>query len=153
VHEQLRLASVATDLQLDEACGQVLGHANRLQQVVINLMLNARDAMLEKPGDVPPAIRLHAYPKADGSSVIVDVEDNGPGIPAKVLPRLFEPFFTTKPGGKGTGLGLSISYEIVRQMGGTISAENLEGRGARFRFVLPTAPSTPAIEAPAIAAE
>ncbi len=151
VHEQLRLASVATELQLEEGCGQVLGHANRLQQVVINLMLNARDAMLEKPGDVPPAIRLHAYPKAD--SVIVDVEDNGPGIPAHVLPRLFEPFFTTKPGGKGTGLGLSISYEIVRQMGGTISAENLEGRGARFRFVLPSAPAAPASQAPAIAAE
>jgi PAS domain S-box-containing protein len=151
VHEQLRLASVATELQLDESCAQVLGHANRLQQVVINLMLNARDAMLEKPGDAPPAIRMHAYPKAD--SVIVDVEDNGPGIPAKVLPRLFEPFFTTKPGGKGTGLGLSISYEIVRQMGGTISAENLEGRGARFRFVLPSAPAASVSEAPAIAAE
>ncbi|MBV9835141.1 MAG: PAS domain S-box protein [Alphaproteobacteria bacterium] len=151
VHEQLRLASVATELQLDEACGNVLGHANRLQQVVINLMLNARDAMLEKPGDTPPAIRVHAYPKAD--SVIVDVEDNGPGIPAHVLPRLFEPFFTTKPGGKGTGLGLSISYEIVRQMGGTISAENLEGRGARFRFVLPAAPAAPVSETPAIAAE
>jgi len=153
VHEQLRLASVATDLQLDETCGQVLGHANRLQQVVINLMLNARDAMLEKPGEVPPAIRVRAYPQADGSSVIVDVEDNGPGIPAKVLPRLFEPFFTTKPGGKGTGLGLSISYEIVRQMGGTISAENLEGRGARFRFVLPATQAAPISETPAIAAE
>ncbi len=150
VHEQLRLASVAIELRLDEACGQVLGHANRLQQVVINLVLNARDAMLEKPGDTPPAIRLHAYPKPDGSGVIVDVEDNGPGIPPKVLPRLFEPFFTTKPGGKGTGLGLSISYEIVRQMGGTISAENLAGRGARFRFTLPAAPAT---ASPAIAAE
>ena len=151
VHEQLRLASVATELQLDEHCGHVLGHANRLQQVVINLMLNARDAMLEKPGEQPPAIRVHAYPKAD--NVIVDVEDNGPGIPAHVLPRLFEPFFTTKPGGKGTGLGLSISYEIVRQMGGTISAENLEGGGARFRFVLPCAPAAAVSEAPAIAAE
>ncbi|MGE3651055.1 MAG: PAS domain S-box protein, partial [Reyranellaceae bacterium] len=150
VHEQLRLASVATELQLDENCGHVLGHANRLQQVVINLMLNARDAMLEKPGEQPPAIRVHAYPKAD--SVIVDVEDNGPGIPAHVLPRLFEPFFTTKPGGKGTGLGLSISYEIVRQMGGTISAENLESGGARFRFVLPSA-AAPVSEAAAIAAE
>lgn len=150
VHEQLRLASVAIELQLDEACGPVLGHANRLQQVVINLMLNARDAMLEKPGDAAPAIRVHAYPKADASGVVVDVEDNGPGIPPKVLPRLFEPFFTTKPGGKGTGLGLSISYEIVRQMGGTISAENLEGRGARFRLTLPLAP---ALETPAIAAE
>ncbi|MBX3499753.1 MAG: PAS domain S-box protein [Alphaproteobacteria bacterium] len=153
VHEQLRLASVATELQLEESCGQVMGHANRLQQVVINLMLNARDAMLEKPGDVAPAIRVRAYPKADRSSVVVDVEDNGPGIPAHVLPRLFEPFFTTKPGGKGTGLGLSISYEIVRQMGGTISAENLEGRGARFRFVLPTAPEATLVAAPAIAAE
>ena len=153
VNEQLRLASVGIELRLDEACSPVLGHANRLQQVVINLVLNARDAMLEKPGDAPPAIRIRAYPKPDGSGVVVDVEDNGPGIPPKVLPRLFEPFFTTKPGGKGTGLGLSISYEIVRQMGGTISAENLEGRGARFRFTLPSAPATPAADSPAIAAE
>lgn len=151
VHEQLRLASVAIELRLDEACDPVLGHANRLQQVVINLALNARDAMLEKPGATPPAIYVRAYPKADGSGVVVDVEDNGPGIPPKVLPRLFEPFFTTKPGGKGTGLGLSISYEIVRQMGGSISAENLEGRGARFRIVLPRAPVAAAT--PAIAAE
>ncbi|MBM3623023.1 MAG: hypothetical protein FJX20_20275 [Alphaproteobacteria bacterium] len=153
VHEQLRLASVAIELRLDEACGQVLGHANRLQQVVINLVLNARDAMLEKPGDAPPTIRVHAYPKPDGSGVVVDVEDNGPGIPPKVLPRLFEPFFTTKPGGKGTGLGLSISYEIVRQMGGTISAENLEGKGARFRFTLPIAPVVATVDNSAIAAE
>lgn len=153
VHEQLRLSSVATELELDESCAPVLGHANRLQQVVINLMLNARDAILEKPGDDPARIRVRGYPEADGSSVIVDVEDNGPGIPAHVLPRLFEPFFTTKPGGKGTGLGLSISYEIVRQMGGTISAENLEGRGARFRFVLPVAQPAQAAEVAAIAAE
>jgi len=153
VHEQLRLASVAIELRLDEACGQVLGHANRLQQVVINLVLNARDAMLEKPGDAPPTIRVHAYPKPDGSGVVVDIEDNGPGIPPKVLPRLFEPFFTTKPGGKGTGLGLSISYEIVRQMGGTISAENLEGKGARFRFTLPIAPVAATVDNSAIAAE
>lgn len=153
VHEQLRLASVSLELRLDEACGHVLGHANRLQQVVINLVLNARDAMLEKPGDAPPVIRIHAYPKPDGAGVVVDVEDNGPGIPPKVLPRLFEPFFTTKPGGKGTGLGLSISYEIVRQMGGTISAQNLEGKGARFRFVLPSAPADSTTASPAIAAE
>jgi signal transduction histidine kinase len=73
--------------------------------------------------------------------VAIVVEDNGPGIPEHVLPRLFEPFFTTKPTGKGTGLGLSISYQIVRTMGGAIVAENRPEGGARFTITLAAAPA------------
>ena len=68
---------------------------------------------------------------------MLTVEDDGPGIPDTVLPRLFEPFFTTKPTGKGTGLGLSISYDIVKRMGGEITAENRPDGGARFRIAFP----------------
>jgi signal transduction histidine kinase len=68
---------------------------------------------------------------------VLTIEDDGPGIPTQVLPRLFEPFFTTKPTGKGTGLGLSISYDIIKRMGGDITAENRSEGGARFMIVLP----------------
>jgi C4-dicarboxylate-specific signal transduction histidine kinase len=71
---------------------------------------------------------------------VLTFDDDGPGIPPEVLTRLFEPFFTTKPVDKGTGLGLSISYDIVRNMGGEIVAENRAAGGARFRVVLPPLP-------------
>jgi signal transduction histidine kinase len=66
------------------------------------------------------------------------VDDDGPGIPDTVMPRLFEPFFTTKPTGKGTGLGLSISHGIIKRMGGRIVAENRPEGGARFRIAFPS---------------
>ena len=68
---------------------------------------------------------------------MLTIEDDGPGIPTQVLPRLFEPFFTTKPTGKGTGLGLSISYDIIKRMDGDITAENRSEGGARLMIVLP----------------
>ena len=77
------------------------------------------------------------------------VEDDGPGIPEHVLARLFEPFFTTKPTGKGTGLGLSISYDIVKRMGGDITAENRSEGGARFRIVFPPVSVEPSGDAAA----
>ena len=79
---------------------------------------------------------------------MVIVEDDGPGIPEHVLARLFEPFFTTKPTGKGTGLGLSISYDIVKRMGGDITAENRSEGGARFRIVFPPVPVEPSSDSP-----
>jgi PAS domain S-box-containing protein len=144
--EQLRASRVALSLDLPDGPGPtVLGQVSRLQQVVINLVLNARDAILEAA--LPEAVGIlgHvfvrvSYDQGKGTATIF-VEDDGSGIPATALPRLFEPFFTTKPTGKGTGLGLSISYNIVRLMHGELSAENRPEGGARFRISLPLAQS------------
>ncbi|MFP2905674.1 sensor histidine kinase [Pyxidicoccus sp. 3LFB2] len=104
----------------------------RFVQVVLNLLTNAADATAASSG---PEVRIRAKELED--TVVLHVEDNGPGIPEHQLERLFEPFFTTKPPGEGTGLGLALCREYVERVGGTISAENREGGGARFIITLP----------------
>ncbi|MCW5739790.1 MAG: PAS domain S-box protein [Alphaproteobacteria bacterium] len=141
--EQLRLARFDVELDIEADLPTVIGHPNRLQQVLINLIVNARDAVEEaraRQSDMRAGrwIGIRAYRSPDRKGMAIEVSDNGPGIAAEVLPRLFEPFFTTKPSGKGTGLGLSISSEIVREMNGMISATNRLKGGALFRLSLPT---------------
>jgi C4-dicarboxylate-specific signal transduction histidine kinase len=107
----------------------------RLVQVLLNLLLNAADAV---EAAVPPRaarVVVKARRREEGG-VRLEVEDNGPGIPPEVLPRLFEPFFTTKPAGKGTGLGLALCRGYVSQAGGTLSVENRTEGGARFILLL-----------------
>ena len=143
VSEQMRLARIAVDLDLPADLPRAHGHANRLQQVLINLMINARDAINEARaqgagGKVKQErIDIRALHDAASGQLVIAIGDSGTGIPEQVLPRLFESFFTTKPKGKGTGLGLSISLEIMREMGGTISAANRAEGGAVFRLSLP----------------
>ena len=115
----------------------VMGSAGQLQQVMMNLLQNAFDAV-GGPGVDTPCVRVTMV--CEGSQVHVTVRDNGPGIPAEHLLRIFDPFFTTKPVGKGTGLGLSISYGIVEQHGGRLSARNAEDGGAEFAMALTHAP-------------
>jgi len=119
----------------------VQGYADQLEQVLINLMVNARDALLgkrEKQPEFQPWIALYA--RRDAHKVRIWVEDNGGGIDPRLLERIFEPFFTTKPVGVGTGLGLSVSYGIVENMGGYLSVEN-SPEGARFCIELPIIPA------------
>ena len=137
LQEQLRAARIAFTIDLPPTGLMALGEASRLQQVIINLALNARDAVLERQSPPWPGlsailrfVSLRMRQAAPCSSSRMTV----PGIPEHVLARLFEPFFTTKPTGKGTGLGLSISYDIVKRMGGDITAENRPEGGARFRI-------------------
>jgi two-component system, NtrC family, sensor kinase len=111
----------------------VLADAGPLSQVLINLLLNAAQAM-----DGHGVVRLEARVEPE-EGVRIDVIDSGPGISPEVRPRLFEPFFTTKPGGKGTGLGLAISQSLVRAMGGTLEATDGPGRGSCFSVRLPRA--------------
>ena len=140
LREQLRAARIDFQLDLPDAGPMAKGDANQLQQVLINLVLNARDAVADAPGRPATgtlghiAVRMAAA--ADGGMELT-VDDDGPGIPDTVMPRLFEPFFTTKPTGKGTGLGLSISHGIIKRMGGRIAAENRPDGGARFRISFP----------------
>ncbi|MGY2290634.1 ATP-binding protein [Pseudomonas sp. SDO528_S397] len=115
----------------------VKGYVDQLEQVLINLMVNARDALLskrEKDRDFRPWIAVHS--EQDSRYVRIWVEDNGGGIDPRLMERIFEPFFTTKPIGVGTGLGLSVSYGIVEHMGGRLSVTNAE-HGARFCVELP----------------
>ena len=114
----------------------VMGSAGQLQQVMMNLLQNAFDAV-GGPGVASPCVWVAMA--CEGTQVRVSVRDNGPGIPPEHLLRIFDPFFTTKPVGKGTGLGLSISYGIVEQHGGRLSARNAEGGGAEFVLELPKA--------------
>ncbi|MGC5699736.1 PAS domain-containing protein [Pseudomonas sp. NFXW11] len=117
---------------------QVLGFVDQLEQVLINLMINARDALLskrEQHSDFQPWIAVHG--QREGEWVRLWVEDNAGGIDPRLLERIFEPFFTTKPVGIGTGLGLSVSYGIVQNMGGHLRVSNGQD-GARFCIELPT---------------
>jgi len=136
------LQGKGVDLRLGSTCTQALvnGHADQLEQVLINLMVNARDALLshkEKQPELKPWIAVHCE-TTDGW-VHLWVEDNAGGIDPRLLERIFEPFFTTKPVGKGTGLGLSVSFGIVQQMGGRLHARNTEA-GACFHIDLPAQP-------------
>jgi len=113
----------------------IIGSSGQMQQVLMNLVQNARDATAG--GEVPT---LEISAERCNGTVILSFVDNGPGIAEANLPRLFDPFFTTKPVGQGTGLGLSISYGIVERHGGKLEAANRPGGGAVFTLTLPLAP-------------
>ncbi len=124
----------------------VRANPNRLGQVLLNLVLNAAQAI---PEGKYAESRITIRTRAIGNTVVIEVADTGEGIPPEIQSRIFEPFFTTKPVGTGTGLRLFISYNIIRAMGGDIEVESSEGKGSLFRICLPAAqpePSRPGAE-------
>lgn len=133
---RVRSAQAEVDMQVAPAL-RVLCDANRLEQVLINLIANALDAMQDLPAGAPRTLVIAAQPQDDDGRVTVRIADSGAGIPADALPHLFEPFFSTKPQGEGLGLGLVISSGIVQEFGGVLRARNDE-RGAVFEFDLKT---------------
>lgn len=140
VQEQLRLRDIALDVDLEEEEEtQVDGNPIQLEQVVINLLTNARDALEEREQDR----RIRVVARRAEETVTITVADNGPGIPAGLEERIFDPFFTTKDVGSGTGLGLSISYGIVADHRGSIAVGAAPGGGAEFAVELPRATGTP----------
>jgi nitrogen-specific signal transduction histidine kinase/FixJ family two-component response regulator len=124
-------ARVERDLRATSA---VRASSARLGQVFLNLIMNAAQA-LDESGIKRNVVTVSSF--EDGGSVVVQVQDNGPGIASEVLPRIFDSFFTTKPRGVGTGLGLPISQGIVRSLGGEITVDSRPGAGAIFRVRLP----------------
>ena len=132
MREQLRLREIEVALHLGPEEPVVVGNPIQLEQVFINLLTNARDAVADSPRK---AIRISDSVGAEG--VEVALTDTGPGIPPGLEQRIFDPFFTTKEVGKGTGLGLSITYGIVKEHGGTISVTSRPGEGATFLLHLP----------------
>ncbi|MDO8682035.1 MAG: ATP-binding protein, partial [Armatimonadota bacterium] len=112
---------------------KILGNPGELQQVFLNMMLNAYQAMKQSGG------RLEIVSHANKENVEVIFSDNGPGIPKEQLTHIFEPFYTTKAEGEGSGLGLSVSYGIVQAHGGRIDVESEVGSGTSFILTLPVA--------------
>jgi signal transduction histidine kinase len=137
VGAQLRKAAESVTLHLAEGLPPIQGHAQKLEQVVANLLVNAAHAIPGKPGG---KIALSTRHLERIGSVLVTVEDNGQGMPEAVVDRIFEPFFTTRRTKGGTGLGLSVSYGLVKEHGGTIGVLSRPGRGSRFTVFLPTEP-------------
>lgn len=134
VRNQSKFYNINFNINLDKNLPEVFIDANQIQQVFLNLLLNAADAMEEK-GDVFITTRT----VEDGGKKFVEIEftDTGPGIPEDIKDRIFEPFFTTKPTGKGTGLGLSVSYGIIKKHKGEIFVKSKYGHGASFFVRLP----------------
>jgi histidine kinase len=140
--QQLRLRDIEVRWELDPDLPQVMADASRLEQVFINLLINARDAIEEKwagraPGTGEKLITLRTSRR--DRTVVCEVRDTGMGIPQALAEKIFELFFTTKEVGKGTGLGLSISYGIIQECGGTIRVDPGPGRGAWFILEFPAA--------------
>jgi histidine kinase len=138
--QQLKLRSIEVDWELDPDLPKIDADLGRLEQVFINLLINARDAIEERwgPSETAPGMkRIMIGTRVSEQSVICEICDTGTGIPANMTEKIFEPFFTTKQAGKGTGLGLSISYGIVKDCRGSIRVKPHVSGGACFLIEFP----------------
>jgi two-component system NtrC family sensor kinase len=133
VDHQLGVNNVKIKKELASDLPSCESNANQLQQAIINFAINAQQAMGSDGGSL--ILRTHS---ATGGDVVIEIEDDGPGIPDDIKAKIFEPFFTTKPAGEGTGLGLSVTYGIIKDHGGDIGIEDVPGGGTRFVVSLPT---------------
>ena len=134
--EHIRESGVEVELKIEPPALKVLADEAALEQVFVNLMDNAIDAMSDAP-----ARRLRIDAQVQGGRCVVTISDSGPGIRDDILPRLFAPFVTSKAAGAGLGLGLLVSANIVRDFSGSLRGWNMEGGGACFEIELPLAPS------------
>ncbi len=128
----LRAGRIRLEEHFDSQLPPIQGNSGRLQQVFMNLILNARDAMRGGGG-------LRVRTLRENSSVVVEVVDSGVGIPKEDVPRIYDPFFTTKSGSRGTGLGLAVTYGIIREHSGIIEVQSKPGQGTTFRLEFPAA--------------
>ncbi len=142
--QQLKLREIEVIWDLDEDLPRVMIDPGRLEQVFINLLINARDAIEERwsayVGNERPDKRINLATVSDENFVIIEVCDTGSGVPKHLKDKIFEPFFTTKKVGEGTGIGLSISYGIIQECKGTIRVGDSKGGGACFTIKFPIPP-------------
>jgi signal transduction histidine kinase/BarA-like signal transduction histidine kinase len=154
VREMLALRAYeqrVTNIQVIDALASGLPHVfadpHQIQQVLLNLVINAEQAMLSAHGRGTLVVRT--WHDADGEALILEINDDGPGVAADMQSKIFDPFFTTKEVGKGTGLGLTVAYAIIQEHGGRIRLESAHGRGASFFVELPITGGSPREKAPA----
>lgn len=151
---ELKIENIVVATNLAPELPPTLADPFQLQQVILNLLVNAEQAILEGRGQGRIEIRTR---KISPARLAIEVRDDGPGIPPENVSRIFDPFFTTKAPGVGTGLGLSIVYGLIEQHGGEVTFENLRGGGAKFTLELPIraapapAPGPIAVDAPSAA--
>ena len=141
---ELKVENIAVECELEPDLPETVGDPYQLQQVTLNLLVNAEQALLLGRGRGRVWIRTHRLPH---NKISLEVADDGPGIPLDIASRIFDPFFTTKPSGIGTGLGLSIVYGIVQQHNGEVTFESRPGAGTKFFVELPVV-SLPAEQRP-----
>ena len=130
-----RVSNITVIDALAAGLPQVFADGHQIQQVLLNLVINAEQAMLSANGRGILVVRT--WHDADQESVVLEINDDGPGIPDDVQPKIFDPFFTTKEVGKGTGLGLTVAYAIVQEHGGRIRLESRPDAGASFYVEMP----------------
>ena len=138
--QQLKVRGIDTIWALQDDLPEIMADADRLEQVFINLLINARDAIMDRlENEEPQAFdkKIFLRTRSEQNKVIIEVCDTGIGIPPSIADKIFEPFFTTKEVGKGTGLGLSISYGIIKDFGGKIRVANNEPQGTCFLITFP----------------
>jgi signal transduction histidine kinase/FixJ family two-component response regulator len=140
---ELKLENIAVELMLGPGLPHTLADAAQLQQVILNLIVNAEQAIAQGRGEENQGGSIHIRTRRlAGDRIGMEVSDDGPGIASEIVSRIFDPFFTTKPAGIGTGLGLSIVYGIVQEHGGEVSVESKPGHGTTLTVELPGLPST-----------
>jgi two-component system NtrC family sensor kinase len=137
VSHKLRLLNVGASLRLDERLPLLPCDASQMQQVVLNLVMNAAEATR---GRGAGHVAVLTSRSEDAEGLVLEVADDGEGIPKETLDRIFDPFFTTKDDGKGVGLGLAVVYGIVEAHGGRIEVQSSPGRGTTFQVMLPLVP-------------
>jgi signal transduction histidine kinase len=130
----LKINRIRVEKKLDPNLPDLVGSEDQLQQVFVNLISNAAEAMEITGGGV---LSIETRHSSRDDKIVVRFKDTGAGIPGENLPKLFEPFFTTKKKGKGVGLGLSVAYGIIEEHGGSIHVESEVGKGTTFEVELP----------------
>ena len=140
--QQLKVRGISVEWDLEQDLPLIMAEPQRLEQVFINLLINARDAIEEKgqsPQHPKGVKKITLKTRSRRKTITVEVNDTGTGIPKAILDRIYEPFFTTKKVGQGTGLGLSISYGIIKECKGTIKVVSNQGEGTGFILTFPIA--------------